>query len=407
MKNIVIAVVAILIVAVIALALTKGPKLQRALALKALFEPDRIVANFSGMENIFPARHYPAAELPHQWDKAPQDLPEFVTLGKDQVRLSNWLSETNTTSFLVIHGDNILFEQYYQNTKADDRRISWSMSKSYVSAVFGTAVARGEIGSLEDKVIDYVPELSSSAYKDATLRNVLNMSSGVAFNEDYMDKKSDINRMGNAIAFGQSMDGFAGTLKVQKSAPGSDRFYVSIDTHVLGMVLRRATGRSFHELFEERLWSKLGASRSGYYITDEDNTAFVLGGLNVTTRDYALFGAMFRDGGYWRGEQVIPADWVAASTAKSAPQPVVNDPYEYGYQWWVPENADGDFYANGIYGQTIYVNPKANIVIVKTSSDREFTQPGPRGMLPKHEGVLVYQQIAAHYAKAKTKGGSQ
>ena len=399
MKNIIIGALLLLLIAGVAFALIKGPQYKRALAVKNLFEPENIVGNFSGMENIFPVVTYPAADAPHQWGETLEPLPEFVTLGGEQVRLSDWLAETNVTSFLVIRGNDILSEQYYQGTKADDRRISWSMSKSYVSAVFGTAVARGEIGSLDDKVVKYVPELADSAYKDATLRNVLNMSSGVAFNEDYMDQESDINRMGRAIAWGDSMDGFAGSLKTQKSAPGSDRYYVSIDTHVLGMVLRAATGQSFHELFEERLWSKLGASHSGYYITDEDNTAFVLGGLNVTTRDYALFGAMFRDGGKWRGEQVIPADWVAASTAKSAPAPVMDDPYEYGYQWWVPKVADGDFYANGIYGQTIYVNPKANIVIVKTSSDREFTEPGPRGMLPKEEGVLVFQQIAAHYAK--------
>jgi len=399
MKNIIIGALLLIVIAGVAFALIKGPQYKRALAVKNLFEPENIVGNFSGMENIFPVVTYPAADTPHQWGETLEPLPEFVTLGGEQVRLSDWLAETNVTSFLVIRGNDILSEEYYQGTKADDRRISWSMSKSYVSAVFGTAVARGEIGSLDDKVVKYVPEHSDSAYKDATLRNVLNMSSGVAFNEDYMDQDSDINRMGRAIAWGESMDGFAGSLKTQKSAPGSDRYYVSIDTHVLGMVLRSATGKSFHELFEERLWSKLGVSHSGYYITDEDNTAFVLGGLNVTTRDYALFGAMFRDGGVWRGEQVIPADWVEASTAKSAPAPVMDDPYEYGYQWWVPENADGDFYANGIYGQTIYVNPKANIVIVKTSSDREFTEPGPRGMLPKEEGVLVFQQIAAHYVK--------
>ena len=395
MKNIIIGILLLLIVVGIALMLIKGPQLKRALAVKNLFSEENIVGNFSGMDKIFPVTRYAASDTPHEWGSSPETLPEFVSLGGQNIRLTDWLAETNTTSFLVIRGNDILSETYYQGTQADDRRISWSMSKSYVSAVFGTALERGEIDSLDDKVTKYVPELASSAYKDATLRNVLNMSSGVAFNEDYMDQESDINRMGRAIAWGDSMDGFAGTLAAQKSAPGSDRFYVSIDTHVLGMVLRSATGKSFHELFEERLWSKLGASHSGYYITDEDNTAFVLGGLNATTRDYALFGAMFRDGGMWRGEQVIPADWVAASTAKSAPQPVMDDPYEYGYQWWVPENADGDFYANGIYGQTIYINPKANIVIVKTSSDREFTEPGPRGMLPKHEGVLVFQQIAA------------
>lgn len=397
MKRIIIGILVLLLCAGIAVAAIKGPQVKRALAVKHLFDADRIVENFSHMDEIFPVQTYAASNQPHLWNEAAEALPEFVTLGGEQVRLTDWLAETDTTAFLVIRGNDILSENYYKGTKPDDRRISWSMSKSFVSAIFGTALERGEIGNLDDKVTDYIPELGDSAYIDATLRNVLNMSSGVAFNEDYMDQNSDINRMGRAIAWGESMDRFAATLQSQKSAPGSDRFYVSIDTHVLGMVLRSATGQTFHELFEERLWSKLGTSHSGYYITDDNNVAFVLGGLNMTTRDYALFGAMFRDGGLWRGEQVIPADWVAASTAKSAPQPLADDPFEYGYQWWVPDNANGDYYANGIYGQTIYVNPKAGIVIVKNSADREFTEVGPRGMSPKHEGVLVFQQLSEHF----------
>ncbi|WP_017931019.1 serine hydrolase domain-containing protein [Robiginitomaculum antarcticum] len=399
MKRIIIGLLVVLLIIGIAAAVIKGPQVKRALAVKHLFDYDRIVANFSNMDKVFPVQRYAASENPHVWGKTPEDLPEFVTLGGEQVRLTDWLEETDTTAFLVIRGNDIVFEDYYKGTHADDRRISWSMSKSFVSAIFGTALERGEISSLDDKVTDYIPEMADSAYSDATLLNVLNMSSGVGFNEDYMDQDSDINRMGRAIAWGDSMDGFSRSLKVQDRAPGTARHYVSIDTHILGMVLRSATGETFHELFETRLWSKLGASHSGYYITDEGGVAFVLGGLNMTTRDYALFGALFRDGGKWNGEQVVPADWVAASTAKSAPSPDIADPFDYGYQWWVPENADGDFYANGIYGQTIYINPKANIVIVKNSADREFTEAGPRGMSPKHEGVLVSQQISEHYSR--------
>lgn len=398
MKRILFWVLAALIVIGLILGLTKGPALQRALKVKTLFDQDKIVHNFSNMDDVLKSRSFPASDYPHVWNEAPEALPETVMINGEERNLEDWLIETDTTSFLIIRGNDILFEQYYLGTSADDRRISWSVAKSFLSAVFGTAVDNGEIKSLDDKVSDYVPSLKDSAYADASIRSVLNMASGVQFNEDYMDQDSDINRMGRTLAWGRSMDEFAATLDRQDRAPGTARHYVSIDTHVLGMVARAATGKSMNELYQERLWDKLGASHSSYYLTDNDGVAFVLGGLNLTTRDYALFGALFRDGGQWRGEQVVPEGWVAASTVKSAPAPAFADGYEYGYQWWVPKEDEGDYYANGIYGQSIYVNPKRNIVIVKTSADREFMQDGISGQWPKLDGVDVFQSLARYFS---------
>ena len=397
-KFIIKAVVVLIIIAAV-LIIANWNTIQRLKRVNSLFDADKIVHNFSNMDDLVFSHDLPATEPAFEWGSTPTDLPETVTIGGAERDLASWLEESSTTSLLVIKGDDILFEQYYLDTKQEDRRISWSVAKSFMSALIGTALERGEIKSLDDKVTDYAPMLADSAYRGATVRNVLHMSSGVNFNEDYLDYDSDINRMGRALAFGTSMDEFAASLKISDRAPGTGRLYVSVDTHVLGMVMRGATERSIHDLFVERIWSKIGPSHDAYYLTDKGDRAFVLGGLNITTRDYALFGKLYRDGGVFNGEQVIPADWVAQSTQNSAPSDVSGAPFGYGYQWWIPaEQSGGDFYANGIYGQTIYINPEADMVIVKTSAHREFQEPGQSGKGYKAEFNDVCQSLSRYFS---------
>jgi len=154
--------------------------------------------------------------------------------------------------------------------------------------------------------------------------------------------------------------------------------YVSIDTHVIGMVLRAATGREIVDYFDEKLWSHLGTERSAYYIVDSQNQPMVLGGLNMITRDYARFGQLYRDHGQVNGQQIVPDQWIAASITPDAPHLIpgkrdnASSTLGYGYQWWIPEQADEEFLALGIYGQYIYINRKADVVIVKNSADTGF-----------------------------------
>ena len=283
--------------------------------------------------------------------------------------------QRQVTGIVVLKDGALRHEAYYLGTGAEDLRISWSVAKSFLSALFGIVMAEGAIASLDDGVVTYAPGLAGSAYDGATIRNVLNMASGVAFDEDYLDFWSDINKMGRVIALGGSLDGFAAGLTSRVGAPGAAWHYVSIDTHVLGMVIRGATGRSIPDLMSDKLLSKLGFEAAPYYLTDGDGTAFVLGGLNLRTRDYARFGQMILQGGRWQGQQVVPADWIAASTAPSAPTAAGEE--QYGFQWWMPEDArEGEFYAIGVYGQYIYVNLPEGMVIAVNAADRHFTEAG-------------------------------
>ncbi|MGR3760293.1 serine hydrolase domain-containing protein [Roseobacteraceae bacterium NS-SX3] len=361
----------VLLAAVVVLgtaAIWKREEIGRLLAVNSLFAEDRIVANFSNMEGAFLTTPLPRGT----GGASPLPRGEEITLPEEvQARLK----ERSVTSLLVLKDGEIRHESYRLGTTAEDRRISWSVAKSYLSALMGVVLAEGHIASLDDPVTQYAPLLKGSAYDGASIRNVLNMASGVTFDEDYLDYNSDINRMGREVALGGTLDQFTADLKETFTAPGTQWQYVSIDTHVIGMVIRGATGRSVPDLLAEKILAPLGMERDGYYVTDGEGVAFVLGGLNLTTRDFARFGLMIEQDGQYQGTQVVPAEWIEASTRPSAPTKPGKT--QYGYQWWSPADAqEGEFYAIGVYGQYIYIDQARDVVIVMTSADRKFKTPG-------------------------------
>lgn len=345
--------------------LLKGKEIRRLLAVNNLFKEEHIVYNFSHMSELFFHQNVSRGDGPvSTLEERPLELPD----------LSQWVEDRSLTSIVVLQDGDLVFEDYYKDTREDDLRISWSVAKSYLSALTGILLDEGAIESLDVQVTQYVPELVGSAYDGATLKDVLQMSSGVEFNEDYLDPKSDINRMGRALALGKSMDRFAAALRKKQEAPGKRWNYVSIDTHVVGMVIEGATGKHVVDLMSEKLIQPLGVEQSPIYITDKFGTAFVLGGLNLRTRDYARFGQMFLQNGVYDGQQVVPESWVKESTRPSA-HTEDGEP-GYGYFWWTPDrSSDGEYFARGIYGQYVYINEDANVVIAINSADRAFKTP--------------------------------
>lgn len=372
-------------------------KITRLMTVNTLFDQDKIVENFSNMDTAFLHRDLAIGE-PQPWTEDIQPLPEEVTIAGDTRELSGVLEELETTSLVIIKDGKLIHESYYKGTDKDDLRISWSVAKSFMSGLYGQALESGQIESLDDAADKYVPSLKGSAYEGVSLRNILNMSSGVVFDENYMDPKSDINDMGRVLGLGGSMDDYAATLKESYYEPGTSWQYVSIDTHVAAMALRAATGKTLHELFEEIYGAHLGFGKSPFYLTDGKDVAFALGGLNLRTRDYAKFGQLFLQDGQWNGEQIIPADWVKDSTTNHAPIFHPERGTGYGYQWWVPMPQQGvhkgDFFAVGIYGQYIYVNPTYNIVIAKNGAHRTFTQAGTSGQTSIEDNVDMFRSLA-------------
>ncbi|KIN79228.1 serine hydrolase domain-containing protein [Sulfitobacter mediterraneus] len=357
-----------LVLAAVVVGLWKLEEITRLLAVNSLFSAEKIVSNFSHMDAAFLTTPVPRGNGPTTaLDYGPETtLPSQV---------NQWITDRAVTALVVLKDGDIVYENYFQGTGPDDLRISWSVAKSYLSALVGILLDEGKIASLDDPVTQYAPQLKGSAYDGATLRNVLQMSSGVTFDEDYLDKNSDINRMGRILALGGKMDDFTADLTERLAEPGQQWQYVSIDTHVIGMVVRGATGRSIADLLSEKIIVPLGLERSPYYVTDGVGTAFVLGGLNLTTRDYARFAQMFAQGGEWQGQQIVPAAWVAASTAASAP--TAPGKIGYGYQWWIPQGAaPGEYMARGVYGQYLYIDTARNVVIATNAADRKFREAG-------------------------------
>ena len=361
---------AIFVLALIAVAVGvwKREEIKRLLAVNSLFSEEKIITNFSGMNAAFlsvdvPRGDGPVAELPKGTE---------ATLTPE---VTQWVKDRTITALVVFKDGALVHESYYQGTNADDLRISWSVAKSYLSSLLGVLLDEGAIASIDDPVTKYAPSLKGGAYDGASIRNVLNMASGVTFDEDYLDQSSDINKMGRVLALGGSMDGFAADLSETFAEPGTDWQYVSIDTHIISMIIRGATGREIAPLLSEKVIIPMGLEASPYYLTDGNGVAFVLGGLNLRTRDYARMGQMFLQNGAYNGQQIVPADWVAASTVPSAP--TAQGEYGYGYQWWMPKDGrEGEFLARGVYGQYIYINRPLGVVIASNAADRKFRDEG-------------------------------
>ena len=376
----------VLVVVIVALGLWQREKVTRLLAVNSLFSENRIVGNFIAMNGMFKHVEMPLSSAPPNRLEtgAPMAPPDGFT---------DWIENRSVTAVIVVKDGIIRHESYPLTADGEDDpasslRISWSVAKSYLSVLMGVLHDDGTIPDLDAPVTQYAPSLAGSAYEGASIRDVLQMSSGVTFNEDYLDFWSDINKMGRVLALGRSMDGFAEGLTETFAPAGQEWQYVSIDTHVIGMIIRGATGRDVPDLLNEKVLAPLRMGNTPYYLTDGNGVAFVLGGLNITTHDYALFGHMVANGGISFGTRIVSEDWIEESTTPSAN--TAEGDFRYGYQWWVPEDAtEGQFLGRGIYGQYIYIDRPRGVVIAVNSADRAFREDGVA-----IENVDMFQKIA-------------
>ena len=378
--------------------------IQRLLLVKDFLDPKQVVYNFAHAGDAFHKRELKVSAAKQVWPEDLQPMVDELSINDHSIKTVNFLEQTDAVALLVIKDGTIVYENYYQGAERGEHRISWSVAKSFLSALIGAAIDRGDIISVEDTMDKYAPSLKGTVYEGVAIRNVLNMSSGVRFNENYFDNNSDVVKMTNILAINGSLDEFTTRYKDRDFEPGKYMRYVSIDTHALGMVLKGATGKTPSENFEEVLGSKLGFSDGIYYITDSDANEYVLGGLNMTARDYALLGQLFLQKGAWNGEQIISESWVAESTANSAPPRLDGGQLGYGYQWWIPvprpePEFSNDYLAAGFYGQHVYVNPTHGTVIVKLSTFKDASEVNEEGIPHGQIAMEFYRELSAHYAQ--------
>ena len=377
-------------------ALLYRTELARLWNANRLFEPERIAHNFQHMEEIFDARRVEHGDDVLEFARGDYTLPESFRFDGRVYDTESFLADLVTMGLIIIHDGTIVFERYEHGYTAAGHHIAWSMSKSFVSALFGIAVADGQIPDIMAPVTAYLPELEGSGYDGVAIKDVLQMSSGVGFNEDYGDPFSDINRMGPSMSIGSLLD-FAGTLD-RARPPGTLNHYVSVDTQVLGTLLVRATGRDLADYASQKLWKPLGMESDAYWLLDGTGSEWAFAGLNASLRDYARLGWLYLNGGRRDGVQIVPEAWVRASVTPDAPhlmpgpKPDSIENMGYGYQWWIPEEPEGDFMALGIYGQVIYVNPSKRLVIAKNGVDLNFQRTN---LESDRIAVALYRTIAA------------
>lgn len=291
------------------------------------------------------------------------------------------LAATYTDGILVLHRGRVVYERYFGVLKNDGQHGAMSVTKSVVGTLGAMLVAEGTLDT-NKQVADYVPELAKSAFGNATVRHVLDMTTGLKFSEDYADPKAEVwahAQAGNPLPKPKDYTGprsyYEFLQTVQPEGKHGEGFgYKTVNSDVLGWVIARATGRTVAQLLSERIWRHLGAEQDAYFTVDSIGTPFAGGGLNTGLRDLARFGEMLRNDGRVKGRQVVPKAAVedirrggdkAAFTKGGYP---LLQGWSYRNMWWVTHNDHGAYMARGVHGQRIYIDPKAEMVIVRYAS---------------------------------------
>ena len=358
------------------------------------FVSTETAAAYRNVEETFPTRRIPTSEAPSLLKSASATTPFDVQYQFDGAThsLRDFAIRNESTALLVLKGDQILFEQYYRGADSHDLFMSFSSGKSIVSTLVALAVADGHIKSIDDPIRNYLPELTGSAYASATIKQVLQMSSGTSYSEVYDDPASDIARFAGIVARGRGgLYDFARSFKAAHK-PGTVFHYATADTEVLGALVARATGRSLSAYMSERLWKPLGAESPGRWLLDQPGRAgreLAGGGLQLRARDYARFGALFANGGRWNGAQIVPSAWIAEATRPQDPhvgfgKVEPGTQLGYGFQWWCLPGAEHRFTAWGIHGQFVFVDPTSQVVVVALSSWQQADD------IAKEREILVF-----------------
>jgi CubicO group peptidase (beta-lactamase class C family) len=301
-----------------------------------------------------------------------------------QATLDEFLESTNTTSFIVIKDDTILYEGYFNGYERDSIVTSFSTAKSITSALVGIAIEEGYIGSVDDPITDYIPELRAEGLDDMTIRHLLTMSSGIRYVPDDRVSIWDELRLftDDTVAY-YYPDLRAHNVKLQSdgTVPGSRYNYNNYLPQLLGMVLERTTHRTNAEYLQEKIWKPLGMEYPASWSLDSEDSGFEKMDVGVNGRaiDFAKFGRLFLNEGNWNGEQVISREWVIESTSPDQDDTRPWDSDEdwreaggyYKYYWWGRLAGDGtyDYAAHGHLGQIIYIAPNEGVVIVRFGID--------------------------------------
>ncbi len=279
--------------------------------------------------------------------------------GKQGIPFESYLEENNTVAFLVIRNDTIQYEKYFKGYDQTSIVPSFSMAKSITSILIGCAIDDGLIKSVQEPITNYIPELKKNGFEKVTIEHLLQMTSGIKFNEGYS------NPFGQVATFYYGRNLRKGLLKLRlKREPGTAFEYVSGNPQLLGLILERVLkGKTVTQYLQDKLWKPLGMEYDASWSTDRKKNGLekTFCCINARARDFAKIGRLYLNKGNWNGKQIVSESWVKASTRIDTAN---GSTRYYQYQWWLPTQT-GDFMAQGILGQYVYVNPSKNLIIVR------------------------------------------
>lgn len=277
-----------------------------------------------------------------------------------------YFEQNRHSGVVILHNGALRYEKYGLDFDANGRWTSFSVGKSFTSTLVGAAIKDGYIKSLNDPVTDYIPALSTSPYKDVSIRQLLTMTSGVAWNEDYDDPASDV-ALFNKHKAEDGLPTIVSYMRARSRAhPAGEVWHYSTgETNLIGVLVSEATGKNLSDYLTEKIWGPYGMEADATWLLGKDGKEISGCCIQATTRDFARFGQFFLDDAIVNGERVVPDGWVTQATSAQVTT-TIPVRTRYGFQWWVYE--DGAYAASGIFGQGIFIDPARNLVIAHNSS---------------------------------------
>ena len=321
------------------------------------------------------------SSLPYALDENIDALVFTPTNSRESVTFEVSLALNYTDGLLILHRGRVVYERYFGALEPQGLHAAMSVTKSITGTLAAILVADGTLKP-DAAVTDYVPELKNSAFGDASVRQVMDMTTGLKFSEDYSNTEAEIwsySSAGNPLPKSANYSGprgyYAALQTVQKEGEHGVTFgYKTPNADALGWIVSRASGKSVAQLLSDRIWSRVGMEQDAYYQVDELGASFAGGGLSAGLRDMARFGELIRNNGQWHGEQIFPAT-ASVDIAKGGSRAAFEKSghsdlpgWSYRDMWWHTGNANGAFAARGVHGQTIYIDPKAEMVLVRFAS---------------------------------------
>lgn len=323
--------------------------------------------------------------------------------------LDDLYTDMETSGLIILHDGQVVHESYGRGADAGTRFTTWSLVKSITSTLVGVAVADGKIDSVDDPLSKYLPEVAGTAYDGVTIKQALQMSSGVRYDPNLWDGKMDdtVEFMTQSVVTGQKPSFDLAIRYPRENDPGTKFNYNTAESQVLLELIRRASGMNAADYLEQTLWRPLGMEHDAGWIIDAAGAGGAeIGGamFNAALRDWARFGVFVEQGGVWNGEQILPADWVDRATVSDEPHLKPGEVHPnpnrgYAWHWWT--YADGTFTASGANGQTLYIDRDNDIVVARSSA-------WPEGYVREHDdqSFAMYKALAAWFAREVDEAGS-